>query len=51
MSSFPSGRGAFREQPVYVVRRLADGTQQVRFEAPPSEAVAKLNALPATFRR
>ena len=32
--------GAFRRNPVYVVRNHADGTQEVRFEAPPGERVA-----------
>ena len=31
--------GAFRKEPVFVVRRRADGTQEIRFEAPPSARV------------
>ena len=31
--------GAFRDAPVFVVRQHADGTQEIRFEAPPSERV------------
>lgn len=31
--------GAFRRNPVYVVRNHADGTQEVRFEAPPGGRV------------
>ena len=31
--------GAFRQNPVYVVRTHADGTQEVRFEAPPGGRV------------
>ena len=32
--------GAFRRSPVYVVRNHADGTQEVRFEAPPGGRVS-----------
>ena len=33
--------GEFRHNPVYVVRHLADGTQEIRFEAPPGEQVSQ----------
>ena len=33
--------GAFRRESVYVVRRHADGTQEIRFEAPPAMRVGK----------
>lgn len=33
--------GAFRKSPVFVVRRYTDGTQEICYEAPPSERVSK----------